>query len=207
MAIAILLAWMSQKKCSFYHEGFMSRIKILLLILIIAALSIVFIQNREPIALKLFCADSSQNCFYRTPPLPLAVWIALATLTGAIANLLVQSLNLYGYSDDRRKRAIAENDLYPNSNTAWNHNDRQSKYSEAESSRDYFPEQISEAKSFEVKQEPQNVEKSGSTYSYKYRESGDRPKSVQDSTTKKSVEPPADFNRNTNHESNDEDWI
>jgi hypothetical protein len=185
----------------------MSRIKILLLILIIATLSIVFIQNREPIALKLFCADSSQNCFYRTPPLPLAAWIALSTLTGAIANLLVQSLNRYGYSDDRRKRAISEDDLYPNSNTAWNNNSRQSKYSETDSIRDSFPEQVSEAKSYEVKQEPQNVERSGSTYSYKYRESGDRPKSVQDSTTKNSVEPQTDLDRNANHESNDEDWI
>ena len=186
----------------------MSRIKILLLILIIAALSIVFIQNREPIALKLLCADSStQSCLYQTPPLPLAVWIALATLTGAIANLLVQSLNRYGYSDSSRKRPIAEDDLYSNGNTAWNNNGRQSKYPEAESIRDPFPEQVSEAKSYEVKQEPQNVERSGSTYSYKYRESGDRPKSVQDSTTKNSVEPQANLDRNANHESNDEDWI
>lgn len=183
----------------------MSRIKILLLILIIAALSIVFIQNREPIALKLLCADSSQSCLYRTPPLPLAAWIALATFTGAIANLLVQSLNRYGYSDSSRKRPIAEDDLYSNSNTAWNNNARQSKYPEAESIRDSFPEQISDAKSYEVRQEPQNVERSGSTYSYKYRESGDRAKSVQDSTTKNSVEPQTDSN--ANHESNDEDWI
>jgi hypothetical protein len=185
----------------------MNRIKILLLILIIAALSIVFIQNREPIALKLLCADSSQSCLYRTPPLPLAAWIALATLTGAIANLLVQSLNRYGYSDSNRKRPIAEVDLYPNSNTSWNNNGSQSKYPEADNVRDPFPEQVSEARSYEVKQEPQNVERSGSTYSYKYRESGDRPKSIQDSTTKNSVEPQADRDRNANRESNDEDWI
>lgn len=186
----------------------MSRIKILLLILIIAALSIVFLQNREPIALKLFCADNStQSCLYQTPPLPLAIWIALATLTGAIANLLVQSLNRYGYSDDRRKRPIVEDDLYSNSNTGWNNNSRQTKYPEADSSRDSFPEQVSEVKSYEVKQEPQNVERSGSTYSYKYRESGDRPKSVEDSTTKNSVEPQANPERNDNRELNDEDWI
>jgi hypothetical protein len=185
----------------------MSRIKILLLILIIAALSIVFIQNREPIALKLLCADNSQSCLYRTPPLPLAAWIALATLTGAIANLLVQSLNRYGYSDSSRQKPLLDDDLYANSNTAWNKNGRQSKYPEADVIRDSFPEQVSDAKSYEVKQEPQNVERSGSTYSYKYRESGDRQKSVQDSTTKNSVEPQTDPDRNANHESNDEDWI
>jgi hypothetical protein len=179
----------------------MSRIKILLLILIAAALSIVFIQNREPIVLKLLCADSSQTCLYQTTALPLAVWIALATLTGAIANLLVQSLNRYGYSDSRRKKPILEDDLYPNnipnSTTSLNNNGRQNKYPEADSLRDSFPEQISDTKSYEVKQEPQNVQRSGSTYSYKYRESGDRPKS--------STEPEVDSNNN--HESNDEDWI
>lgn len=181
----------------------MSRIKTLLLILIIAALSIVFIQNRNPIALKLLCADSSQSCLYQTPPLPLAAWIALATLTGAIANLLVQSLNRYGYSD--RKKPILNDDLYPNSDTAWN-NDRQSKYPEVDGIRDSFPKQVSEGKSYEVKQEPQNVERSGSTYSYKYRESGDRPKDNPDRTPKNSFEP--ETNSNMNHESsNEEDWI
>ncbi|MEO0849750.1 MAG: hypothetical protein AAFY50_25610, partial [Cyanobacteria bacterium J06648_1] len=73
----------------------MSRLKILLLALIIAALGIIFVQNRDPIALKLLCADSSQACLYQTPTLPLSVWIALATVTGAITNLFVQSLTLY----------------------------------------------------------------------------------------------------------------
>jgi hypothetical protein len=190
----------------------MSRIKTLLLILILAALSIIFIQNRNPIALKLLCADSSQSCLYQTPPLPLAAWIALATLTGAIANLLVQSLNRYGYSD--RQKPILNDDLYSNSSDkAWN-NDRQSKYPEVDGIRDSFPQQVSEAKSYEVKQEPQNVERSGSTYSYKYRESGDReaypkgnrPKDNPDKTPKNSFEP--ETNSGVNHESsNDEDWI
>jgi hypothetical protein len=171
----------------------MSRIKILLLILIAAALSIVFIQNRELIVLKLLCADSSKTCLYQTPPLPLAIWIAIATLTGAIANLLVQSLNRYGYIDSERKKPILENDLYTNSPTGLNNNVRPSKYPEVDSLRKSFSEQIPETKSYEVKQEPQNVQRSGSTYSYKYRESSDRPKN--------STEPEVDSN------TNDEDWI
>ncbi|MFM2314792.1 MAG: hypothetical protein RLZZ04_4068 [Cyanobacteriota bacterium] len=187
----------------------MSRIKILLLILIIAALSIVFIQNREPITLKLFCADSStQSCLYQTPALPLAVWIALATLTGAIANLLVQTLNRYGYQDSSRKKPILDDDLYPSRDQGKNNknnNGRQSKYSEVNSIKNNLGDQLSDTKSYEVKQEPKNVERSGSTYSYQYREASDRPKDDGGSSKKNSLRPEVDSN--PNHEADDEDWI
>jgi uncharacterized integral membrane protein len=186
----------------------MSRIKILLLILIIAALAIVFVQNREPITLKLLCADVNQSCLYQTTPLPLAVWIAIATLTGAIANLLVQSLNRYGYKDSykntSRKQSILDEDLYPSSNPGdKTQNGRQNKYTQANGIKDAPVNQLSDAKSYEAKQEPKNVERSGSTYSYKYREAGDRPKSEPESSKQNSVEPEA----NANQESDDEDWI
>lgn len=185
----------------------MSRIKILLLILIIAALSIVFIQNREPITLKLFCADSStRSCLYQTPPLPLAVWIAVATLTGAIANLLVQTLNRYGYQDSSRKKLILDDDLYSNRDQGKkNNNSRQNKYSEVNNIKNSLGDQLSDAKSYEVKQEPKNVERSGSTYSYQYREASDRPKNDGDSNKNNSMRPQVD--PNANHEANDEDWI
>jgi uncharacterized integral membrane protein len=185
----------------------MSRIKILLLILIIAALSIVFFQNREPITLKLFCADgSTQSCLYQTPPLPLAIWIALATLTGAIANLLVQTLNRYGYQDSSRKKPILEDDLYPSRDQRKNNNNvRQSKYSEVNSIKNNLGDQLSDTKSYEVKQEPKNVERSGSTYSYQYREASDRAKNGGDSNKSNSIRPEIDSN--ASHEANDEDWI
>jgi hypothetical protein len=189
----------------------MSRIKILLLVLVIAALSIVFIQNREPIILKLLCADAAnanQSCLYQTPPLPLAVWIAIATLTGAIANLLVQSLSRYGYKDSykntSRKQSILNDDLYPSSNPGGkSQNGRQSKYTQANGVQDTPANQLSDVKSYEAKQEPKNVERSGSTYSYKYREAGDRPKSEAESSKRNSVEPEV----NANQESDNEDWI
>jgi uncharacterized integral membrane protein len=193
----------------------MSRIKILLLILIITALSIVFIQNREPITLKLLCAnaaDANQSCLYQTAPLPLAVWIAIATLTGAIANLLVQSLNRYGYKDSykdshkntSRKPSILDDDLYPSSNLGGKtQNGRQDKYTQANGIKDTPVNQLSDVKSYEAKQEPKNVERSGSTYSYKYREAGDRLKSEAESNKRNFVEPEA----NANQESDDEDWI
>ncbi|NJL51831.1 MAG: hypothetical protein HC930_05660 [Hydrococcus sp. SU_1_0] len=186
----------------------MSRIKILLLILIIVALSIVFVQNREPITLKLLCADANQSCLYQTTPLPLAVWIAIATLTGAIANLLVQSLNRYGYKDSyqdtSRKPPILDEDLYPSNNPGGKtRNGRQGKYTQANGIKDTPVNQLSDVKSYEAKQEPKNVERSGSTYSYQYREAGDRSKSEAESNKRNSVEPEA----NANQESDDEDWI
>ncbi|MEM6613245.1 MAG: hypothetical protein AAF652_13515 [Cyanobacteria bacterium P01_C01_bin.72] len=179
----------------------MSRLKILLLALIIIALGIIFVQNRDPIALKLLCADSSQACLYQTPTLPLSVWIALATLTGMLSNLLVQSLNLYGYRDFSRKRAILDEELYPE-NKGWKN--KQAKATTREL-KDSVQDRIPETRSYETRQEPQNVERSGSTYSYKYREAGDRPKPVQDSTRNNSTESQADHNATP--EADDEDWI
>ena len=181
----------------------MSRIKILLLLLIIAALSIVFVQNRQPIALKMLCADSSQTCLYQTPSLPLSVWIALATLTGAIANLLVQTLNRYGYSDSKGKRTVLNEDLYPDK--GWKEDsDSRRQYSATKVVKDSTKDKIADPKVYETKQEPQNVERSGSTYSYKYREAGDRSK--DDSSIKNNSEnSKTDFDATT--ESNEEDWI
>ncbi|MEO0835504.1 MAG: hypothetical protein AAFY16_05850, partial [Cyanobacteria bacterium J06642_3] len=61
----------------------MSRIKLLLLILIVAVLSVVFWQNREPIALKFLCGDEGSSFCPQSVPLPLAVWMGLFILIGA----------------------------------------------------------------------------------------------------------------------------
>jgi len=177
----------------------MSRIKILLLVLIIAVLSIIFVQNQQPITLKLLCADISQPCLYKTPPLPLAVWIALATLTGAIANLLIQTLNRFGYQDSSRKSPILDDDLY-SSGTGSRNSESSSKYSKT---TDFNDSVRGDVKSYEVKQEPKNIERSGSTYSYKYREA--EPKSDRDNNNKNSVDPEVDSHNNS--ESDAEDWI
>lgn len=181
----------------------MSRIKILLLLLIIAVLSIVFIQNGQPIALKILCADTNQTCLYQTPSLPLSVWIAIATFTGAIANLLVRALNRYGYSDSSRKKVISNDDLYPEDKGWKDDTDDRSKYSTAAELKDSARDKVADTKVYETKQEPQNVERSGSTYSYKYREAGDRPK--RDNFKSNSSESKTDYNATT--ESDEEDWI
>ena len=186
----------------------MSRIKILLLVLlvlIIAALGIVFIQNQQPITLKLLCADSSQPCLYQTPPLPLAAWIALATLAGAIANLLIQSLSRYGYSRSRRQKSVLDDDLYPQEQNWTDRNGRRGSYAETVEFKESLQDTIPEAKSYETRQEPQNIERSGSTYSYKYREADDRAKYKRDSKQQNPSESKAGID--LTKESDDEDWI
>lgn len=188
----------------------MSRLKIILLIFIIAALAIVFVQNREPIALKLLCAEQIQSCPYKTPPLPLALWIGLFALLGAIANLSVQVLNTSGYKSSRRPKATIDDDLYPDPRNRQNQS-RQNKYSvSAIDSEDLSAKnQFSDATSYEVKQEPQSVERSGSTYSYKYREVDDRLESNQDASKKTSIDPEIkpEIKLNKTEDRDDEDWI
>lgn len=184
------------------YEGFMSRIKIILLILIIAALSIVFIQNREPVALKLLCGYGTSLCLFQSRPLPLAIWIGLFTLLGAIANLLIQTLYNYGYENSGKQKLVLDDDLYPSKkNKSW----RKSKSSTIDQEEVLSPDKFSEANSYEIRQEPQNVERSGSTYSYKYREAADRPPKSQENN--QTIPTESEIKFNTTQEQDDEDWI
>ena len=180
----------------------MSRIKIFLSILIIAILSIVFIQNREPTTLRFLCGYGSSYCLFRSTELPLALWIGLFTLNGIAINLLGQVLNRYSYSGSRRPKYVPNDELYSNQ-TNWREDAATTtNYTKFEDStiRDKFPDTTS----YEVRQEPQNVERSGSTYSYKYKEAGDRTSSERDKFRKTPIDP--DINSTTSTE-DDEDWI
>ena len=191
----------------------MSRIKIILLILIIAVLGIVFVQNREPITLKFLCGYEAEASFCpQSIPLPLAVWIGLFTLMGAIANLLVQTLSNYGYKNSGKQKLPLDDDLYPSNRKRQGKTSR--KYQSSTSTidlqdslvRDKFPDE----NSYEIKQEPQNVERSGSTYSYKYREAGERPRNYQEPTKKTSTQSEinsSEINSNLTPDQDDEDWI
>ncbi|MBE9045405.1 hypothetical protein IQ255_13525 [Pleurocapsales cyanobacterium LEGE 10410] len=179
----------------------MSRLKLFLLVLILAALSIVFVQNRELIALKLFCPDRAQSCLYQTPQLPLAIWIALFALAGMLINLLGQVLNRYSYSGSSKRKYA--NDLYPD--TRWTEKESQEYPTTAESN---VREQNSyDSTSYEVSQKPESAEHSGSTYSYKYREASDRPDQSKN-TKKTSIEAEIDSNLTKDKDKqDDEDWI
>ncbi|MEO0847590.1 MAG: hypothetical protein AAFY50_14350, partial [Cyanobacteria bacterium J06648_1] len=78
---------------------------------------------------------------------------------------------------------------------------RSTKVEQEDSIQDKMPE----SRSYETRQEPQNVERSGSTYSYKYREAGDRLKVERDST--KNNLDKSEIDSNAISESDDEDWI
>ena len=181
----------------------MSRLKIFLSILIIAALSIVFIQNREPTSLKFLCGYGSSYCLGRSSNLPLALWIGLFTLNGIAISLLGQVLNRYSYSGSSRPKYVADDELYSNERN-WKENNAataSSNYTNIQDST--IQDKFRNATSYEARQEPQNVERSGSTYSYKYKEAGDRTKSDRDDSRKT----PIDLDVNSTTKEEDEDWI
>jgi hypothetical protein len=217
----------------------MNRLKLLLLLLIIAALAIVFVQNQEPITLKLLCPDTTQACLYQTRQFPLAVWIGLFTLGGLLTNLLGQVFSRYGYASSSKpkyttasKPRYTNNDLYPEQQN-WVDEDREQKFQKVErNQRNYSTDStqiqdspildgFNKSNSYEKPQEPQNVERSGSTYSYKYRTVTERsPKvgfasspnldaepspNIKDSTAKTSNESVRESNINSQED--DEDWI
>lgn len=167
----------------------MTRLKLFLLILIIAALGIVFIQNREPIALKMLCPDNAQSCVYQTPSLPLAVWIGLFTLGGAIVSMLGQALNRYRYGGRAKQKYAAENGA--GRSQPWSKKSDVATRIEDRDSTIY-------SNDYEKPQEPQSVERSGSTYSYKYKDK----KGENSKASKISRESEIDLNKD-----DDEDWI
>lgn len=173
----------------------MSRFKLFLLLLIVAALSIVLIQNREPLSLQLLCADDTRACWYQTPQLPLAVWMSLFTLIGVIISFLSQALNRYSYSNPGRSKYVIDDELYPR--------DLDKRESSTQIEDSIILDKPPNTTNYEVQQEPQNVERSGSTYSYKYREASDRPKE-QNNLQDRTVE--SEGNSRVVPE-DDEDWI
>jgi hypothetical protein len=217
----------------------MNRLKLLFLLLIIAALAIVFIQNQEPITLKLLCPDTTQACLYQSRPFPLAVWIGLFTLAGILTNLLGQVFSRYGYTSSSKPRPTNTNkpkytdsDFYPdqqnwvdeNREQQFQRRENQSNYSSSSTQiqNDPILDGFNKSNSYEKPQEPQNVERSGSTYSYTYRTASEQSSSsggeasspnlnskplsdIKDSKAKTSND--SLRNSNVDAQDDDEDWI
>ncbi|MBE9168478.1 hypothetical protein IQ238_13475 [Pleurocapsales cyanobacterium LEGE 06147] len=85
----------------------MNRFKLLLVLLILVVLSLLFVQNQEPLSLRLFCAEVNQSCLYQTPQLPLALWLFSFTLAGVLTSLIWQLFNRFGYPA-AKKRELSE---------------------------------------------------------------------------------------------------
>jgi hypothetical protein len=191
----------------------MNRFKLFLILLIVAVLGIVFVQNREPLVLKILCPDQAQSCLYQTPQLPLAIWIGLFILAGITTNLLWQVLSRFSYSSSRSKKSAPDNYFYDereNLTEVRQDQEQRSRFTNTKSPTvilqdSVVQERVADSSNYEIQREPQNVERSGSTYSYKYKEASDRKSESKEDNNQKSIEP--NLNKNINTDKDDEDWI
>ena len=69
--------------------------KLLVLVLVASSVVLLWLQNQQPISLKMFG-------FYQTPSLGLAVWILFFSFLGIITSLLLQGLLSFG-SNNKQK--------------------------------------------------------------------------------------------------------
>jgi hypothetical protein len=207
----------------------MNRLKILLLLVILAVLGVLFLQNQQPLVLKLLCPDRNTSCLYQTPQLPLAIWMGIFICGGVVTNLIWQVLHRFSYSSSKKIR-YASDALYDNEvksgegiardNTQYTDsrlnqtevseplasNWGKSSYSEdwrqqsTKSSRDSLNSTPSSTSSeYEIRREPENVTLSGTTYSYKFKEAENKKSSPSNTPN---------LNKESNStEDDDEDWI
>ena len=181
----------------------MSRLKLIFLVFIIAILGIVFVQNREPLALKLLCADRAESCLYQTRDLPLAIWMSLFILGGILTSLLSHVFNRYRYASYGRPRS--NNGDFESDNQWSARNDGSDRYSRSSNEvRDSDVRDRYTSSSYEIPQKPESVERSGTTYSYKYRDAKEDSNGLP-KDNKTAIDSEIDSNIDRNKE--DEDWI
>jgi hypothetical protein len=153
------------------------------------------VQNQQPIALKFLCAELNQACFYRSPNLPLALWLGGAILIGVITSLIWQVLNSLGSTPQRAKTPLQPKpnnrsrpsnindipDWEQQDRGEWNIeeaptetplSDRNEQGQNSREATDFQAPSERDNGNYEVPQQPTSVKYSGSTYAYKYREAG-----------------------------------
>jgi hypothetical protein len=189
-----------------------TRFKVLLSLSILAVLGILLGQNRELLALKFLCADLTKSCFYQTPALPLALWMGLFILAGIITSLVWQILNRAAYPsvkpaktyEDPELSRSSNNNLRGNRTPNWEANSEREPWDDIatpptpNSQNGISSSTPVDTAVYERQREPQQVQRSGSTYSYKFKEANSDP---VDSTS------PDDAPRETKSKDDDEDWI
>jgi hypothetical protein len=72
--------------------------KLLVLVLVASSVVLLWLQNQQPISLKMFG-------FYQTPSLGLAVWMLFFTFLGIITSLLLQGLLSFGSNNKQKVTA------------------------------------------------------------------------------------------------------
>ena len=184
----------------------MSRLKLIFLVFIVAILAVIFVQNREPLALKLLCSES-ESCLYQTPNLPLAIWMALFILGGILTSLLSHVFNRYRYASYGRPRANTKDF---ESDRQWSTtNGRSDRYSaSSDKIQDSNVRDRYTSSSYEIPQKPESVERSGTTYSYKYRDAREESSNgfpKDNNVRKNSID--SQIDSNIDRDKDDEDWI
>lgn len=213
----------------------MNRFKLFLVLIVLGVVGILLGQNRQLISLKLFCPDvTSQSCLYRTPELPLAAWIGAFAIAGILSSLLLLFLNQLGTPREKtdRNRSVApketkvrerpaestrpQNIAKPRTTSDWE--ETVSENWESDSPKTAVKEKIDLKKADDpLLREPQDIKRSGSTYSYKFRESNrEKTKSPRDREEKKiddvydasyrTLNTPPNKNKNF-HSDEEEEWI
>lgn len=184
----------------------MDRLKLVLFLIILTVVAILLGQNRELLALKFFCPDiNSASCLYRTPSLPLAVWMGIFAIAGVISSLVWQFLNqaatptpksTRSYSVDRRVDSSSssrqveytppetKSSFYATPNTTKAVSNKPLSDWEQPKSEDWdanplygaTQDNVSVGKQNRVSPEPQDSIRTDSIYSYKFRDASE-PKS------------------------------
>ncbi len=86
----------------------LNRFKLLVFAIILALLTILFIQNTEPLSLKFLCSNTtSEYCLYQTPSMPLAVWMAVFIVAGIFSSLVWQLFNIAGSSTKKDRESFS----------------------------------------------------------------------------------------------------
>jgi hypothetical protein len=176
-----------------------NRFKLLLLLLVLAVLGILLGQNRDLLTLKFFCADAAKSCVYQTPSLPLALWMGLFIVAGIGTSLIWQLLNSLAYPSLKPSRNYEDPESYrstgnksrTNSTPDWNGEREPWDIETVQNDNSYDSVRSAtpvDSNIYERQQQPQQVQRSGSTYSYKFKDasSDSVSGSSQDTPTKDS---------------------
>ncbi|MBD2201436.1 LapA family protein [Calothrix sp. FACHB-1219] len=171
----------------------MSVIRLILLVVILGGLTLLLTQNWSPEIPLVFLG-------MRTQPLPLAMWMLLATTAGGLTTLFIMSLiKVSTYFVPEQRQTRYKSATRPRNQTAykqptpepaptnqtekrasdtfddWNTNNQDDDWNfddnpQEKSASRQQTSEFSEPQTYERQQEPKSSSQSGSVYSYNYRE-------------------------------------
>ena len=98
----------------------LNRFKLLVLAIILAILTVLFIQNQELLSLKIFCSDTTSDyCLYQTPSISLAIWMAIFIVLGIFSSLVWQLLKIVANSTTRGSRSSSRSSRTSQTRTSY----------------------------------------------------------------------------------------